>query len=83
MPFCMLGGLAGLTCLGMTLICLHVCISFQIMQADHVDEHEQLASHVTPSHALSSGQSPFFLSRDALNFAALDYLIGLTGKVCV
>ena len=53
------------------------------MQPAHIDEHEQLVSHVTPGHALSSGQAPFFLSRDAVNFAALDYLVGFTGKVCV
>ena len=53
----------------------------KIMQLAHIDEHEQLASHVTPGHALSIGQAPFFLSRDAVNFAALDYLVGLTGKV--
>ena len=57
--------------------------SLQIMQVAHIDEHEQLASHVTPGHALSFGQAPFFLSRDAVNFAALDYLVGLAGKVCV
>ena len=51
------------------------------MQSAHIDEHEQLASHVTPGHALSSGQPPFFLSSDAVNFATLDYLVGLTGKV--
>ena len=51
------------------------------MQAAHADEHEQLVSHVSPGHALSVRQPPFFLSRDAVNFAALDYLIGLTGKV--
>ena len=55
--------------------------SLQIMQAAHVDEHAQIARHVTPGLALSSGQPPFFLSRDAINYAALDYLVGLTGKV--
>ena len=55
----------------------------KIMQLAHIDEHEQLASHVTPGHALSVGQPPFFLSRDAVNFASLDYLVGLTGKVRV
>ena len=53
------------------------------MQAAHVDEHEQIASHVAPGHALLSGQPPFFLSRDAVNFAALDYLVGFAGKVGV
>ncbi len=53
------------------------------MQVAHIDEHEQLASHVSPGHALSIEQSPFFLSRDAVNFAALDCLVGLTGKVGV
>ena len=51
------------------------------MQADHVDEHEQIASLVTPCHALSHSQPPFFLTSDAVNFAALDYLTGLSGKV--
>ena len=51
------------------------------MQSAHIDEHEQLASHVSPGHALSIGLPPFFLSRDAVNFAALDYLVGLTGMV--
>ena len=65
-------------------ISLHLfSLLLKIMQAAHVDEHEQLASHVTPGHALSVGQPPFFLSRDAVNFAALDYLVGLTGKVKV
>lgn len=60
----------------------HIII-LKIMQLAHIDEHEQLASHVTPGHALSVGQPPFFLSRDAINFASLDYLVGLTGKVRV
>ena len=60
-----------------------VFLQFQILQPAHIDEHKQLASHVTPGHVLSSGQNPFFLSRDAVNFAALDYLVGFTGKVHV
>ena len=60
-----------------------IIIILKIMQLAHIDEHEQLASHVTPGHALSVGQPLFFLSRDAVNFAALDYLVGLTGKVRV
>ena len=50
------------------------------MQADHRAEYEDIASHLTPGHALSTG-SPFYFNNDAINMAALDQLINFTEKV--
>ena len=52
------------------------------MQADRVDEHTHIASHVTPGHALLNGVPQFLFSQDALNYAALDQLVGFTTNVC-
>ena len=53
------------------------------MKPEHADEHLHVASHVTPSHALRVGHSPFYFNDDAVNCAALDNLINFTGKVRV
>ena len=51
------------------------------MQSSRADEHANITSQVTPGHALSGGHLPFYFNKDAVNFAALDYLINFTGKV--
>lgn len=51
------------------------------MQMKHVDDHVDIAGHLTPCHALTTGPSPFYFNSDAVNFAALDHLINFTSKV--
>lgn len=53
------------------------------MQSDREDEHTDIASHVTPGLALSAGDQPFYLSVDAVNYAALDHLVHFTSKASV
>ena len=50
---------------------LHSHTFIQIMDSSHVDEHAHVAGHMTPGHALQSQDPSFFLSKDAVNFAAL------------
>lgn len=51
------------------------------MLAAHKAEHMDIATHVCPGHAITSSDPPYHLNLDALNFAALDLLVGFTGKV--
>ena len=51
------------------------------MQADHAAEYKSIASHVSPGHALSMRPLPFYFNNDAVNMAALDYLISFMEKV--
>ena len=51
------------------------------MQAEHADEYADVASHMTPGHALTLGFPLFYLNNDAVNMAALDYLVNFTEKV--
>ncbi len=48
-----------------------------------MDEHAHLTSHMTPGHALSAMEPPYFLGKDGLDFAALDFLTGFVKKVFV
>ncbi len=54
----------------------------QLMDASHVDEHTHIANHMTPGHSFLAMEPLFFLGKDGLNFAALDYLTGFVRKVC-
>lgn len=60
---------------------LHVIFSNQIMDSGHVDEHAHISNHMTPGHALLAQDPPFFLTKDGVNFAALDYMTGIVRKV--
>lgn len=40
-----------------------------------------IVTHISPGHAITSTDPPYHLNLDALNFAALDLLVGFTGKV--
>lgn len=57
--------------------------SNQIMDSSRLDEHAHIASHMIPGHALPSQDPPYFLTREAVDFAALDYLTGFIRKVSV
>ena len=52
------------------------------MQAENSADFKDIASHMTPGHALSS-DTPYFFNNDAINMAALDNLIHFTEKVLV
>jgi len=56
-------------------------LPLQVMQPVHKAEHMDIVTHVSPGHAITSTDPPYHLNLDALNFAALDLLVGFTGKV--
>ncbi|XP_064390320.1 cap-specific mRNA (nucleoside-2'-O-)-methyltransferase 2-like [Halichondria panicea] len=55
-------------------------VQSQIMDSGHVDEHTHISNHMTPGHALLAQDPPFFLTKDGVNFAALDYMTGIVRK---
>jgi len=59
---------------------LNIIISSnQITDSNHVDELAHISGHMIP--ALRSHDPPYFLCKEALDFAALDYLTGFITNV--
>ena len=57
--------------------------SSQILRSTNSEELSHIASHILPGYILSSPSPPFYLGPQAVNYAALDYLIDFTSKVYI